>query len=168
MQVFQPSSNRLLVPCPFLASLTIYYILWALETVVVESTFFIEFQSMTNNDLNTTVSTNSLPSSTPSQYRQQSVFQVEVLTYFLCYNYHDIEMRLKADRKFGCFCLCYGYASFHSLLQPLADCVSSNFFPLLLVGMKAKFAPFGISKGISREIQCQHPGNTHTQLLFCF
>ena len=28
--------------------------------------FFIEFQSMTNNDLNTTVSTNSLPSSTPS------------------------------------------------------------------------------------------------------
>ena len=96
----------------------------------------------------------------------QSVFQVEVLTYFLCYNYHDIEMRLKADRKFGCFCLCYGYASFHSLLQPLADCVSSNFFPLLLVGMKAKFAPFGISKGISREIQCQHPGNTHTHTAF--
>ena len=95
----------------------------------------------------------------------QSVFQVEVLTYFLCYNYHDIEMRLKADRKFGCFCLCYGYASFHSLLQPLADCVSSNFFPLL-VGMKAKFTPFGISKGISREIQCQHPG-THTHS-FCF
>ena len=76
-------------------------------------------------------------------------------------------MRLKADRKFGCCCfdcamLC---ASFHSLLQPLADCVSSNFFPLL-VGMKAKFAPFGISKGISREIQCQHPG-THTHS-FCF